>query len=54
MLQELISNIIKHSEATSASIEIIKDTVNLNIKVKDNEFTLVNDEILNEISKYKL
>lgn len=36
VLQELISNIIKHSEATIASIEIIKDTNNLTIKVKDN------------------
>ena len=42
VLQELISNIIKHSEASAASIEIIKDTYNLNIKVKDNGVGLTN------------
>lgn len=42
VLQELISNIIKHSEATSASIEIINDTNNLNIKVKDNGVGITN------------
>ena len=42
VLQELISNIIKHSESTTASIEIINDTYNLNIKVKDNGVGITN------------
>lgn len=42
VLQELISNIIKHSEATIASIEIVKNEYNLTVTIKDNGVGLTN------------
>ena len=36
MIQELIANIIKHSEATNATIQLTQHEKNLNIIVEDN------------------
>jgi len=43
VLQELISNIIKHSEATTAEIKIIKKGKNIQITVKDNGVGILNN-----------
>ncbi|MCB9174132.1 MAG: PAS domain S-box protein [Flavobacteriales bacterium] len=43
VLQELTSNIVKHSEATYAKIEILKKGKNLHIRVTDNGVGIMNN-----------
>ncbi|MBI2279614.1 MAG: hypothetical protein HYU68_02845 [Bacteroidetes bacterium] len=43
VLQELLSNIVKHAEATTAEIELVKNSNVLNVKIKDNGVGLVHN-----------
>lgn len=44
ILQECVSNIIKHSEAKNASVLIIKDKSSINLKISDDGKGFVNDK----------